>query len=299
MPSPTRRALLLTVATTAAASFAGCFGPFDDGDSESEQPRFRRWLPSDEVDWVVDPQPELVFVRPATLAGREGPQDLRALDVLLSVPGGLDTDRVETLTRARREGYGALAVDAEEVTDDLDGDPVREANGVAAYETDGAVVAVGGGRFGFFVRLGTPRLSRDGLVETLVETVSAPPAPDEADLDRPDYDPALRVIGAPSFVRFGVGSDSLRAFAPDAKRVVSGWDVGADRTELRSAAVFPSEEARDREAIEEWTTADGGPDFSPYDLSVSAEGRVVLVEGEAPTADVRFLYRDPSSGRLG
>ncbi len=297
MPSSTRRALLSTAATTTAASLAGCFGLFGGG-SVSERPRFRRWLPSDEVDWAAPPQPELVFVRPAMLAEREGLQDPRALDVLLSVPRGLDTDRVETLTRARREGYGALAVDAEDVTDDLEGEPVREADGVAAYDTDGAVVAVGGSRYGFFVGLGTPGLSRDRVVETLVETVSAPPAPDEAELDRPDYDPALRAIGAPSFVRLGAWSDSLRAFSPDVQRVVHGWDVGENRTELRSAAVFPSEEARDRGGIEEWTSADGPPDFSPYDLSLSAEGRVVLVEGEASTADVRFLYRDPSSGRL-
>lgn len=287
MPAPKRRILLSTVATTAAALLSGCLDLFEDEETTSKAPEFQRWIPSDEFDWTVSPQVSLRFSRPTAFDVDQF--DLEPGMLRPFTPSVLERRDLDTSLFGRREGYGKLT-DERTIDDRYDGEPIRENDGVAAYATEDGVVAVGEGRYGYFGGVDTLAIDAETVADRLVENVANPPAPDEVELDREAYAAALRSIGAPTVIRFDVGEEMLRAFAPAVRTVVSGWDVGSDRTKLRTAAVFPSEDDRDRDAIENWTTDENGPEFSAYDdLTVTAEGRIVLVEGEAATEDVRFL----------
>lgn len=295
MVPPTRRGLLKAAGATAAGSLTGCLGPFGGEASRERYPTYRRWLPSDGMEWTFEPRFPPVYSRPASLLGVDTLSERPLTRSGLNTPPALDHEWLETLLHGGQEAYGRLATDRETVESALESDPLRESGGVAAYVVEGGILAVGDSRFGIVVAMAPEVIRRADAAESLVENVSNPPDPGEVELEKPGYDPGIRAVGDASVVWFDQWRDSLAAYAPELDRLVNAWDVGSDRTSLRTVAVFPSEDAADREAIDDWTSADIGPPFDRYeDRSVHLDGRTVLVEGSIDTETLDFFEREPS-----
>lgn len=287
MVPPTRRALLAATGTLATGSLAGCLDLFSTGDDGGDETQtYWRWLPGEEFDWVLDRSTwPRFFVRSSALVD---------VDALASHPLAspafsalLRPEWFETATLGPREGYGQLAVDRATVEDSLDAERLAESGDVRAYATGNGLLAVGEDHYGFVVAGTTAR--KQDRAEQLVERVADPPEPSERPVEREGFAEPMRAVGSPSFVWLDGRLDGVQAYA-DAERVVHGWDVGSDRTELRTAVGFPSADDRDPDGVEGWTNADLPPDLSAYgDLSITTEGPLVLAEGSAPTEDVTFF----------
>jgi hypothetical protein len=286
MIPPTRRALLATTGTLAAGSLAGCLDLVSVGEDGDDAETYWRWLPSERFGWIRDrfTWPRF-FVRSSALLEIDAlsahPFDAPAFSPLLR------PEWFETATLSQREGYGQLAVDRATVEDSLDAERLAESGDARVYATGNGVFAAGDGHWGFVI---APAVGAKGdLAEQLVERVADPPDPGETPVEREGFAEPMRAVGAPSFVWLDGRLDGVQAYA-DCQRVVHGWDVAGDRTELRTAVGFPSADDRDPDGVAEWSTSDLAPDRAAYgDLSVSTAGPLVLVEGSAPTEDVTFF----------
>lgn len=286
MIPPTRRALLATTGTLAAGSLAGCLDLVSVGGDGDDAETYWRWLPSERFGWIRDrfTWPRF-FVRSNALAEVDAlarhPFETRVFSPLLR------PEWFETATLDRREGYGELAVERSTVEEAVDADVLAESGAVRAYPTGNGLIAAGDGHWGFVI---APEIGeKTDLAARLVERVADPPDVGERAIDRQGFAEPMRAVGAPSLVWLDGRRDRLQRYV-DVDRVVHGWDVGSDRTRVRTAVRFPSVDDRDPDGVEEWANADIPPDLSAYgDLSVSTAGPLVLVEGSAQTEDVTFF----------